>query len=369
MTARTRIRALGATLAATAILLGGVACADDNAAGNGANGETTAAEGQKTVTVTNCGQEATFPADPERMMFNDGNIISYGLALGAQDQMTAVSSLQRDKAVLESAYGADVVDGLNQVAEKYPSLENIIAAQPQVFVAGWNYGLGEDKGITPDALADKGIATYVLTESCRQGDGAKRGIVDPWTAVKDDLTNLGTITGKEDKAKEIIKDMDARIQALKDAPKPDKTPTVFLFDSAEQSTIYTSGKFGAPQGIIELAGARNAAENVEDTWTNVNWELIAESQPDVFVFVDYPPQTFEEKIDQLKTNPATKDLPAVMEDRFINLPYAMWTSGPLNIDAAEYLRRGLEFYTLVPPSDVEPGVTLPADLPGQRPLK
>lgn len=47
-------------------------------------------------------------------------------------------------------------------------------------------------------------------------------------------------------------------------------------------------------------------------------------------------------------NPATKDLPAVKEERFLNLPYAMWTSGTLNIDAAEAVRTTLEEWELAP---------------------
>ena len=60
----------------------------------------------------------------------------------------------------------------------------------------------------------------------------------------------------------------------------------------------------------------------------------------------------------------TKDLPAVKENRFINLPYAMWTSGPLNIDAAEHVRKGMEKFNLAPKSDIKPALELPASVPG-----
>ena len=73
-----------------------------------------------------------------------------------------------------------------------------------------------------------------------------------------------------------------------------------------------------------------------------------------------------EKIELLRTNPVTRDLPAVKENRFINLPYAMWTAGPLNIDAAEHVRKGLEHLELVPASDIVPELKLPASVPGQE---
>ena len=68
----------------------------------------------------------------------------------------------------------------------------------------------------------------------------------------------------------------------------------------------------------------------------------------------------------LKTNPVTKDLPAVKEERFVNLPYVMWTSGPLNIDAAELVRKALEGYNLVPASDIQAQFQLPASVAGQN---
>ena len=46
------------------------------------------------------------------------------------------------------------------------------------------------------------------------------------------------------------------------------------------------------------------------------------------------------------------------EGRFINIPYAMWTSGPLNIDAAEIVRKGLEAYDLVPGTDIDPALAV-----------
>lgn len=89
-------------------------------------------------------------------------------------------------------------------------------------------------------------------------------------------------------------------------------------------------------------------EDLKDTWTEVSWERLAAAQPDAFLFVDYPGQTFEQKVAVLKAHPATRNLSAVKQERFLNLPYAMWTSGPLNIDAAEEVRGALEQWGLAP---------------------
>ena len=322
-------------------------------AGCGVSAETGSSATQEEVTVTNCGQEVSLPSPAERMyVTGDGNMLAMVLALGAQDQIAGVTGLDDGKAALATMYGRDVVDALPVASKDYPTMENAIAHEPDLVFSGWNYGFTEEKNFTPDALAEHDIDSYLLSESCRQSDG-QRGTMPPWEALYTDMENLGQITGHEKKADEVVDDIKERLKALEDAPQPKKEPTVFLFDSGTKD-IFTSGSFGGPQAIIEAAGARNATADVKDTWTEVSWERLVASKPDFFAFVDYPGQSYRQKIRVLQTNPATKDLPAVKQERFINLPISAWTSSPLNIDAAEQLRAALEQHHLVPASDIEP---------------
>ncbi|RRD05689.1 iron transporter [Arachnia propionica] len=333
-----------------------------NSQGAGAS-ETTAG-----VTVTNCEQELTLPGPAKKLYVNDGNIIALALAAGAADEITAVSSIGRDLPILTAKYGEPTVSKLKEVAPEYPTLESVLAATPDLMVAGWNYGFSEGKNLTPDILSEKGIPSYILTESCRQAEGGtERGIVDPWEAVRIDITNLGALTGHEDEAKAVVEDMDARLKVLDAAPKPEKAPVVFLFDSARDA-VFTSGSFGAPQAIITTAGGTNATADVEDTWVEVSWEKLANANPDLIAFVEYPGQTYEEKVETLKAHPAAKDLTAVKEERFLNLPYAMWTESPINIDAAEYVRKTFEKHGLAPASEVTTKLPMPAEVPGQDKL-
>lgn len=310
---------------------------------------------QRTVTVSNCGVPAQFPSPARRMFVNDGNMISMALALGAAEQVVAISSLEDDAPMLRRHYGA-ALDAIPIASPRTAALETVLARRPDVVVAGWNYGYNEGTGLTPDALRGSGIAPYILTESCRQRAGERaRGIVEPWTAVREDLTNLGVITGREQRAAELLADIDRRREALRRAPAPARPATVFLFDSATD-TVFTSGRFGGPEAIITAAGARSATSDVADSWTRVSWERVVASRPDAFAFVDYPAQSFAEKVALLRARPGVAELPAVAQGRFLNLPYSMWTSGPLNIDAAESLRQALEEWGLAPPSGIRPPV-------------
>ncbi|OOL11373.1 hypothetical protein BXQ27_33330, partial [Klebsiella aerogenes] len=51
-------------------------------------------------------------------------------------------------------------------APKYPTLETLLAAEPDFFFAGWNYGMKVGGEVTPDTLSKYGIKTFVLSESC-----------------------------------------------------------------------------------------------------------------------------------------------------------------------------------------------------------
>lgn len=308
-----------------------------------------------TVTVTNCGEDVTFDQPLDRLFVNDGGMIAIALASGARENMTAVSSLSRDADVLRLAYG-DQVDELNEVTAENPTLENFVAARPQVVYAGYNYGMSESRGITIDVLAQHGIDVYQLSEACRQVDGeSERGTMDPWAALDTDLRNIGTITGHGDQGAAAADEVRRRLDTLRAAPQSPDRPDVFLFDSGSD-TVFTSGAFGGPQGIIDAAGARNATEDIDDTWTAISWERLAIADPDVIAFVDYPGQSVEDKIAALRSNPASRSLRAVRENRFINLPYAMWVSSPLNIDAAETLRKALERQGSLPASSITPSL-------------
>lgn len=332
-----------------ALGLGVAGCSSQSSPTSGA-----ASTSSATVTITNCEKQATFPFPAKRMFVNDSNMIATSLAVGAADQIVAVTSLEKDKTALEKVYGKDAVDKLNDLGKDGPSLESILAQHPDMMFAGYNYGYGESRNLLPETLARHGIAPYVLTESCRPVAGQKqRGEMDPWKALATDLTNIGTITGHQDQAKKVQEDIDTRLAALRKAPQPVKKPVVFLFDSGTDAP-FSSGVFGGPEGVIEAAGAANLAADVKDTWTTISWEKVAAGKPDYIAIVDYPGETVADKIRTLQTNPATKDLPAVKQNHIIALPYVEWTSSPLNIDAAESLRHALENAQLVPASGIKP---------------
>ncbi|ANI90845.1 ABC transporter substrate-binding protein [Dietzia timorensis] len=352
-----RIRARRRLVCGTfAVILGGLvltACSEPTESEAEGDGSGTSVA-QEAVTVENCGEDVEFQAPVQKMFVNDSNILSIAIAAGAADHVSAATVREGHRQLLSNVYG-DEADDINYVAER-ADLETVVAEDPEMMFAGWNYGFKDETPLNPSGLAEHDIDSYLLSETCRSGQGT-RGTMDPWVALRTDLFNIGEIAGDADRAQSVVDDIDSRLETLSGVPQPDETPTAFLVDSAND-TIFTSGSFGGPQGILEAAGARNATEDVADTWTDVSWEKIATEDPDVLVFVDYEAQSYEEKLEALRTHPATRDLEAVKEERFINIPYVMWCSGPLNIDAAEIVRKGMESYGLAPESDIDPEISV-----------
>ncbi|GLY15059.1 iron transporter [Kineosporia sp. NBRC 101677] len=323
-----------------------------------------AASGAGAITVENCGEKVSVDAPVTELYAYDGGIISIALAVGARDELVAVTGMARDQDVLELAYPDARVDQLKVVGDEFPTLENVLAVDPEMMFAGYGYGFSESRNLMPEMLHERDIKTYLLSETCRQDDGA-RGTMEAWTALTTDLRNLGELTGHGESAEAVVADIEKRRSALESAPKGEEKPTAFLFDSGTDA-IFTSGSFGAPQAIFDTAGVTNATADVEDTWTEVGWERLSASDPDVIFFVDYPGQSYEEKVAVLKANPASRDLTAVKEERFVNLPYALWVSGPLNIDAAEWVRRSIEHFGLAPESGIRSDLDITSlpELPG-----
>jgi iron complex transport system substrate-binding protein len=121
------------------------------------------------VTVESCGTPVTFNQAPQRAVINDINMAEMAFALHLQDRivgLTGITGWYKLTPDFKAAMGA-----IPELAPKYPALETLLAAQPDFFFAGWNYGMKIGGDVTPETLAPFGIKTLVLSESCVQAGG------------------------------------------------------------------------------------------------------------------------------------------------------------------------------------------------------
>lgn len=116
------------------------------------------------VTVENCSIPERIDAAPKRAIVNDANMVQTFLDLGLTDRLVGVSGIAGVEHHLIGP--AAVIAGLNQIVPRYPTLENVLAWSPDFMFAGWHYGFSIASGVTPSSLAQFGIASYTLRESC-----------------------------------------------------------------------------------------------------------------------------------------------------------------------------------------------------------
>ena len=79
--------------------------------------------------------------------------------------------------------------------------------------------------------------------------------------------------------------------------------------------------------IMDAAGLTNIFADVHDTWTSAGWEQVVAADPDVIVLVDATWNTAADKITMLESNPATRELTAVREHRYVTVPFPASEAG------------------------------------------
>ncbi|PNB73428.1 iron ABC transporter substrate-binding protein [Pseudomonas sp. GW456-E7] len=285
------------------------------------------------LTVKSCNREVTFTQAPQHALSHDINMTQMMLALGLKPRMAGYSGVSGWKAVTPDMQS--LLDGLPELAAKYPSVETLLDANVDFLFAGWDYGMRVGGDLTPQTLQPLGINVYELSESC--AFVMKR----PPASLEDtynDLRNLGRIFDVQDRANALVAHMQAQVADIRKT-LPAQRPRVFLYDSGEDRAM-TSGRLGMPQALIDAAGGRNILEDVDASWTRVNWESVVEHNPQVIVIVDYSEITAEQKIQFLLANKALQSVDAIRHRRFIIIPYVQATPGIDNVLAVATLAKG-----------------------------
>ena len=288
---------------------------------------------QYPLTIKSCNREVTFTHAPEHAVSHDINMTQMMLALGLKPHMAGYSGISGWKAVTPEMNV--ILDGLPELASKYPSVETLLNANVDFFFAGWDYGMRVGGDLTPQTLTPLGINVYELTESC--AFVMKR----PAASMQDtynDLRNLGKIFNVQDRATALIVQMQQKIAEVQTS-LPATKPRVFLYDSGEDRAM-TSGKLGIPHALIEAAGGNDILSDIDASWTRINWETVVERNPEVIVIVDYSEVSAEQKQHFLQTNPALQSVDAIRNNRFIVIPYVQATPGIDNVLAIETMAKG-----------------------------
>lgn len=280
------------------------------------------------VTVQSCGRDLSVQSPPSRAVAHGSNLVEIMLALQLQDRMLGFTGSGPDSDAMFPA-----LDGLRQLQRDGLTTEILLENDVDFLFAGWSYGMRVGGEVTPESLSTYGIPVYELSESCiRLGQERK----PDFDVLFRDLTNLAALFEVPDRAADLIQRYQQRLEAIAAFVDGKEAPLVFVYDSGDKTPV-TAGGFAMPQAIIEAAGGRNLAQDLDSSWVRIDWETVADRDPDVVLIVDYGEVSAEEKKAFLMDHPAFAHIKAVQNDRFLTLSHDALTPGPRNVDAVEEL--------------------------------
>lgn len=283
------------------------------------------------LTVDNCGIEVTVPEPPQRVVTIKSTAIEMLLALGVGDRIVGTGF--PDGPVPDEL--ADEAAGLAVLSDKVPSAEVVLQAEPDLVYAGWESNLTAEGAGDRATLAQLGVATYVSPSACK--DPAYQPDRLTFDDVFDQVTEMGAVLGVPEAAADLVADQRSDLEGL----EPDGRGLTVLWYSSGDDVPYVGAGIGAPQMIMDALGLENIAAGVADTWASFSWEQVAQDDPDVIVLVDATWNSADKKKAELAANPATANLTAVVNERYLVVPFAAGEAGvrnvPATVDLAEQL--------------------------------
>lgn len=285
---------------------------------------TPTASADSPVTVDNCGTSVTFDKAPTRVVTIKSTSTEMLLALGLGD--TIVGTAFQDGPVPDE-WTADAAS-LTSIADKVPSEEVVLEQQPDLVYAGWESAFAADGAGDRAELATLGVNSYVSPSACQSAEQPAKLSFDN---VFSDIKQIASIFRVD--PSELLASQQKTLDSVK---KNGDGRTAFWFSSGSD-TPYAGAGIGAPELVLDTVGLTNIAGDVKATWAPYNWESVVDANPDFIVLIDASWSSVAKKIGVLEGNPATAGLDAVVNKRYLILPFASSEAGVRTVEAAASL--------------------------------
>ncbi|MCF6390100.1 ABC transporter substrate-binding protein [Mycobacterium sp. MBM] len=293
------------------------------------------------ITVHNCGRDVVIDAPPQRAVSLNQGSTEILLSLGLADRMVGTATWTDP--VRENLAEANA--RVPQLAVNKPSLETVLAAEPDFVTASFAGTLGPGGVADRDQFASLGVPTYLAPSDCVgkvsvNADGAR---TEPFTmdAIYGEIRDLARIFDVTERGADLIAELEQRMQGNRMQVDAD-----LAYWFSDIRAPYFGGCCGSPGVITDTVGARNIFLDTTEEWPQVSWEVIADRDPDVLVLADLSRRTIDgdalaAKIDFLESNSVTSRLTAVQQRRYIVVNGADLNPSIRTVDGAEKVADGL----------------------------
>ncbi|WP_327406793.1 ABC transporter substrate-binding protein [Streptomyces sp. NBC_01288] len=339
-------RRTAALLIAPALLL--TACGGSD--GDSADGETEKSAAGFPLTLTDCGKTVTLKSAPKRVVSLNQGTTEILLSLGLADRIAGTATWTDP--VLKGLTKANAT--VPRLADNAPSFEKVLDAEPDFVTASFVSTLGKGGVATREQFEKLGVPTYVSPSDCAGkdnesgGDGSRS---TPLTldSVYGEIRDLSRAMGVKARGDQLVAQLKARV--TKATTGLDASDTSLMYWFANSQSPYLAGCCGAPGAITRTVGAKNAFSDTHDEWPQINWETVADRDPDVIVLGDLTrksqtAETAKAKIHFLETNAATRNLTAVKKKRYILLSGQAMNPSIRTVEGIEQVAAGLRDFGL-----------------------
>lgn len=241
---------------------------------------------------------------PKRLVVLDPSVVEMVYMVGAQDQLVAISTLQFSK-----IWPEDQTVKLKSVGTyTKPNIEQIFELKPDLVVTSFH-----------SANVNEGLAKFNLKTLSLKADKVED--------IYKNIEEIGKITGKEQKASEVVSEIKSKIDSFANSEvKGKKILGVF---SSTPLTGFSSKTL--PGDIFNKLGLKNIADNLEGSTPIVSTEFILTQDPDYIIVVGGMGGDGE---NFLKQNPVLKKTTAAKNDKILIVPSSLLLRGTPRIGEA-----------------------------------
>ncbi|GGZ46231.1 ABC transporter substrate-binding protein [Streptomyces bluensis] len=314
------------------------------------SGSSAAPAARAAVTLTNCGHTVRVESPPKRAVSLNQGTTEIMLSLGLADRMAGTATWTDP--VMKGLEKAN--RGVERIADNAPSFERVLDADPDFAAASFVSTLGQGGVATRDQFERLGVPTYVSPSDCagkdNSGDGdgsrAKPLTID---TVYGEVRDLAKVFGVERRGEKLIASLKKRMTTATSGI--DASDVTLLYWFANSESPYMAGCCGAPGIITRALGARNVFDDTHEEWPQINWETVADRDPDLLVIGDLTresqtAESAEQKIAFLESHPVTRNMTAVRNKRYVLLSGQAMNPTVRTVEGVEQVAAGLREFGL-----------------------
>lgn len=308
------------------------------------------------LTIENCGSTLTFTHAPARAVTIGQAGTEMLFALGLGDKLVGTSLWFND--VLGKYKGQN--DRIERLADNEPSFESVIGKRPELVAVELEWMVGPQGAVaTREQFHELQIPTYFMPSDCESKDnlvGADGTRLQPFRvdSLYKSIAQLAEIFDVQARGQQLNAQLQASLaKSIAAVQGKDLTHTSALvwFSSASLDIDpYVAGHKGIPDFMLGTLGVRNVVQSDEE-WPTVGWETIAKANPTFLVIARmdrrrFPADDYQRKLQFLRSDPVTRNMDAVKNNRIIILDAMAMQASLRMFDGLESLATAINRYDL-----------------------